>query len=118
MEAILKEVQDEATESIAGVFHYLIYHERLAQLYHELRLGVQDDVGKFSVIISRALRELYRLKDDREKGAEVQKLRWPSQKDIEKVQRHHERYGAKYLQILLGIAAGACPKCFEEKGGG
>ncbi|RLG81072.1 MAG: hypothetical protein DRO40_10250 [Thermoprotei archaeon] len=113
----IEELQDGATQRIASVLHYLIYHARYVQFYHELRLGVGDDVGKLSDLIGRAQREFIRLKEDEEHREYIMKMAWPGREDIMQVQRHHEKYGKKYLQILLGMTAGVCSRCLEEKGG-
>lgn len=114
-ESALSELHDEASKAMASVLHYLIFHAKNVQLYHELRLSVGDDVGKFSELLSYAQRELYRLKDDEEHKSYVQNMRWPSENDIIVVQKHHAKVGKVYLQVLLGMAGGACRKCLEEK---
>lgn len=117
-ELILKELHDEPSKRIASVLHYLIFHAGYVQLYHELRLSVEDDVGKFSELLSRAQREFFRLKEDDEHKKYVLREIWPSEDDIMIVQRHHAKVGKAYLQVLLGMAAGACLRCFEERKGG
>lgn len=109
-------LQDESSKRIASVLHYLIFHEpRDIQLYHELRLSVGNDTGKFSEILSRAQREFLKLKDDPEHVGYVVKLMWPNPEDIMNIQRHHAKYGKTYIQLLLGIVAGVCPRCIEER---
>jgi len=114
-ESLLSELHDEASKAVASVLHYLIFHAKNVQLYHELRLSVGDDIGKFSELLSYAQRELYRLKDYEEHKSYVQNMRWPSENDIIAVQKHHAKVGKPYLQVLLGMAGGACRKCLEEK---
>ena len=114
----IKELQDDSSRSVADVLHYLIFHARDVQLYHELRISVGDDVGKLSEIISRAQKEILRLKDDENHKDWIPRIKWPSENDIEYVQRHHVKYGRKYIQLLLGMAAGTCQRCWVEKEGG
>lgn len=116
-ETTLRSLQDESTRRAASMLHYLTYHAGYVQFYHELRLSVGDDVGKLSDLLSRAQRELVRLKDDDEHKEYVSKMRWPSADDIMTVQRHHAKFGKMYVQLLLGIAAGVCSRCISEKGG-
>lgn len=115
MSSELNEMHTEATRNIAIIFHYLVHHARNVQFYHELRLSVGDDVGKFSELISRAQREFLRLKDSEEHRERIKEMKWPSEKDIEEAQKLHAKFGKKYIQIMLGIAAGACKWCFKEK---
>lgn len=117
-ESALKELHDEPSRRVASVIHYLVFHANYVQLYHELRLSIEDDVGKFSELLSRAQREFIRLKEDNEHKKYIQREAWPSKDDIMAVQRHHARVGKAYLQVLLGMAAGACPRCLEERRGG
>ncbi|MCR8453606.1 MAG: hypothetical protein NDP13_01280 [Crenarchaeota archaeon] len=117
-ESTLSELHDEASSTIARVLHYLIFHAKNVQLYHELRLSVGNDVGKFSELLSYAQRELYKLKDDEEHGPYVRNIRWPSENDMMVVQKHHAKFGKAYLQVLLGMVSGACKKCREEQKGG
>jgi len=114
----IKEMQNDSSRNLADVLHYLIFHAGNVQLYHELRLSVRDDIGKFSEIISRAQREIPRLIKDENHKKYVSKMRWPNESDIEYVQRCHAKYGRKYIQILLGMAAGTCQRCWAEKEGG
>lgn len=112
----VKILQDESSKRIASILHYLIFHEpRDIQLYHELRLGTGDDIGKFSEIISRVQREFLRLKDDPKHEKYVKGIMWPSIEDIMNAQRYHALYGKTYIQLLLGMAAGVCGKCIEER---
>ncbi|MEM1674844.1 MAG: hypothetical protein QXI56_08250 [Candidatus Bathyarchaeia archaeon] len=119
-DSTLSELHDEASRAVASVLHYLIFHAKNVQLYHELRLSVGDDVGKFSELLSYAQRELYKLKDDEEHRSYIRNMRWPSENDMMIVQKHHAKVGKTYLQVLLGMASGACRRCLEEKkeGGG
>lgn len=111
----VKMLQDESTLRVARVLHYLIFHVGNVQLYHELRLSIGDDVGKFSELISRAQREFLRLKGEPEHKEYVGDLVWPELEDIKNVQRHHAMHGKAYIQLLLGMAAGACRRCFDER---
>lgn len=118
-EAALSELHDDASKAVASALHYLIFHAKNVQLYHELRLSVGDEVGKFSEVLSYALRELYKLKDDEEHKVYIQKIMWPDENQVRTVQRHHAKFGRRYLQVLLGMAGGVCPRCLDEiKGGG
>ncbi|MEM4488613.1 MAG: hypothetical protein QXK88_07450 [Desulfurococcaceae archaeon] len=114
-DSMLSELHDEASKAIASVLHYLIFHAKNVQLYHELRLSVGDDVSKFSELLSYAQREFYKLKDDEEHKSYIRSMRWPSENDVMVVQKHHAKVGKAYLQVLLGMASGACKKCLEEK---
>jgi hypothetical protein len=114
----IKEMQNDSSRNLADVLHYLIFHAGNVQLYHELRLSVGDDVGKFSEIISRAQREIPRLMRDEEHKSYISKMKWPNEGDIECVQKCHAKYGRKYIQVLLGMAAGTCQRCWDEKKGG
>jgi hypothetical protein len=111
----IKEMQNDSSRNLAGVLHYLIFHARDVQLYHELRLSVGDDVGKFSEIISRAQREILRLEEDEDHKKWISKIRRPDENDIRNVQRFHAKYKKRYIQILLGLAAGVCERCLKEK---
>ncbi len=117
-----REALDSATEHIAKLLHVIIFHVRLSQLFHRLRVGVRD-VGAFSEAIALALkdfqRELPKLESDvrRDLGDEaLSKFKaWfygPNGDDVKLAQLAFSE-DRDYLKVLLARASGFCPLCIE-----
>ena len=104
--------KDPSVSRVANALHCVIYHHKSVQLFHELRLGAKD-VGKFSEILARALKELHRLIE-----AGKEETTWlPSSDDINRVQNYVSEYKEDFVRYLLARLSGFCPECLKREGG-
>jgi pyruvate kinase len=118
VEEMSKLIDDISTKRLAYLLHFIIYEARNAQIFHRLRISV-NDVGAFSDVIAISLKDYNKLKEDEKlKEAALNASSTPSEEDVRNAQKFFLQYGKDYTKILLARASAPCFKgrCKVEGG--